>query len=65
MQKLVNKALNKIRLTLKLKGLKNRYLLLNNKANLTSEEQEELELILKSSPSLKIAHELKEELRSY
>jgi transposase len=29
-QKLVNKSLNKIRLALKLKGLKNRYLLLNN-----------------------------------
>jgi transposase len=61
-QKLVNKALNKIRLALKLKGLKNRYLLLNNQANLTSEQQEELELILESSPSLKIGHELKEEL---
>jgi transposase len=61
-QKLVNKALNKIRLALKLKGLKNRCLLLNNQANLTSEEREELEVILRSSPSLKVAHELKEEL---
>jgi transposase len=61
-QKLVNKSLNKIRLILKIKGLKNRCLLMSNQENLTSEEQEDLELILKSSPSLKIAHELKEEL---
>jgi transposase len=61
-QKLVNKALNKIRLALQLKGLKNRYLLTSNQANLSKEEKEELELILKFSPSLKIAHELKEEL---
>jgi transposase len=61
-QKLVNKALNKIRLALKLKGLKNRCLLMNNQINLTVEDREELELILTSSPSLKIAHELKEEL---
>ena len=61
-QKLVNKALNKIRLAVQLKGLKNRYLLMNNQENLTSGEKDDLELILKSSPSLKIAHELKEEL---
>lgn len=61
-QKLINKALNKIRLALNLKGLKNRCLLMNNQGNLTSEEKEELELMLKSSPSLRIAHELKEEL---
>ena len=50
-QKLVNKALNKIRLVLQLKGLKNRCLLMNNQATLTNEDQEELELVLKSSPS--------------
>jgi transposase len=61
-QKLVNKALNKIRLAVKLNGLKNRCLLMNNQVNLTDEEKEELALILESSPSLKIAHELKEEL---
>ena len=55
-------ALNKIRLTLKLNGLKNRYLLMSNQANLTSEERSELELMLTVSPSLRIAHELKEEL---
>ena len=61
-QKLVNKSLNKIRLALKLKGLKSRCLLMNNQANLTNEDREELDLLVKSSPSLKIAHELKEEL---
>ena len=61
-QKLVNKAVNKIRLKLSLKGLKNRWLLMKNKTNLTNEEKEELEPILTSSPSLRIAHELKEEL---
>ena len=61
-QKLVNKALNKIRLALKLKGLKNRCLLMSNQANLINEDQEELELLLKSSPSLRIAYQLKEEL---
>ena len=61
-QKLVNKALNKIRLVLQLKGLRNRYLLMSNQENLTNEEKEDLELILKSSASLRIAHELKEEL---
>lgn len=61
-QKLINKALNKIRLKLELKGLKNRCLLMKNQANLTSESKRELELLLKSSPSLRIAHELKEEL---
>jgi transposase len=63
-QKLVNKALNKIRLILKLKGLKNRCLLMKNQTNLTTEEKLELELLLQFSPSLKIAHELKEELIS-
>ena len=61
-QKLVNKALNKIRLALKLKGLKNRCLLMSNQANLINEDKEELELLLKSSPSLRIAYQLKEEL---
>ena len=61
-QKLVNKALNKIRLALNIKGLKNRCLLMNNQTNLTNEEKEELELIISFSPSLRIAHELKEEL---
>lgn len=40
--KLVNKALNKIRLNLELKGLKNRCLLLKNEADLTQSEKLEL-----------------------
>ena len=35
---------------------------MNNKTSLTNEEQEELELLLSFSPSLRITHELKEEL---
>lgn len=61
-QKLINKALNKIRLILKLKGLKNKYLLMNNQANLTAKDRKELDLVLDLSPSLRIAYELKEEL---
>ena len=61
-QKLVNKALNKIRLVVNLKGLKNRFILMSNQIKLADEEKEELELILSHFPSLRIAHELKEEL---
>ena len=61
-QKLVNKNLNKIRLILKIKGLTNRYLLMSNRVNLSSSEELELEILLQSSPVLRIAHELKEEL---
>lgn len=61
-QKLVNKNLNKIKLTLKIKGLTNRYLLMSNKVNLTLKEELELETLLQSSSVLRIAHELKEEL---
>ena len=35
---------------------------MKNQANLTSEEELELEVLLQSSPCLRIAHELKEEL---
>jgi transposase len=61
-QKLVNKALNKIRLILEFKGWENRYLLMSNQTSLIDEDREKLELILNRSPSLRIAHELKEEL---
>ena len=37
---------------------------MKNQTNLTTEEKLELELLLQFSPSLKIAHELKEELIS-
>ena len=61
--KLVNKALNKIRLLLGLKGLKNRSLLLKNGEDLTEEEKRGLQELLNLSPCLSIAYELKEELR--
>lgn len=61
--KLVNKALNKIRLLLDFKGLKNRCLLMKNASELIKEEPKELEELLNQSPSLRIAYELKEELR--
>ena len=62
--KLVNKSLNKIRLLLDLKGLKNRSLLLKNTCDLTEEEEVDLRKILNKSPCLTIAYELKEELRN-
>ena len=61
--KLVNKSLNKLRLSLDLKGLKNRCLLLKNGRDLTEEEQTELVQLLQKSPCLSIAYELKEEFR--
>ena len=57
--KLVNKALNKMRLNLELKALKNRCLLLKNEADLTESEQLELADLLKDSACLGIAYELK------
>jgi len=61
--KLVNKSLNKIRLLLELKGLKNPCLLMKNGGDLTFEEKGELQELLNYSPILSIAYELKEELR--
>lgn len=61
--KLVNKALNKMRLNLELKGLKNRCLLLKNEVDLSGSEKLELADLLKDSACLGIAYELKEELR--
>jgi transposase len=61
--KLVNQSLNKIRLLLGLRGLKNRSLLLKNGKDLSQEEQVELENILSQSVVLSIAYELKEEFR--
>ncbi len=56
--KLVNKALNKIRLLLDLKGLKNRDLLLKNGEDLTEAEKQDLKELLNNSPCLSIAYEL-------
>jgi transposase len=61
--KLVNKSLNQLRLSLELKGLKNRCLLLKNGRDLTEEENKELVKVLQKSPCLSIAYELKEEFR--
>lgn len=63
-QKLVSKALNKFRLKLELKGLKNRCLLMSNYWDLNFEEKQELAELLHVSPSLAIAHAIKEELIS-
>jgi len=60
---LVNKSLNKMRLRLDLKGLKNRCLLLKNPENLTEEEAIDLRKLLSYSPCLSIAYELRNELR--
>jgi transposase len=60
---LVNKALNKMRLLLDLKGLKNRCLLLKNPENLTDSEKSDLQQLLSHSPCLSMAYELKNELR--
>ena len=56
-QKLVNKALNKIRLQLELKGLKNRCLLMSSYRDLDAQDQQELSQLFHRSPSLAIAHE--------
>lgn len=61
-QKIVNKSLNSIRLKLELKGLKNKNLLMMTQSKLTALEESELELILQFSPTLRIAHELKEDI---
>ncbi len=61
--KLVNQSLNKIRLFLGLKGLENRTILLKNKADLTEEDMKKLQEVLRESPCLRIAYELKEEFR--
>ncbi|NES87101.1 MAG: ISL3 family transposase, partial [Moorea sp. SIO2B7] len=61
--KLVNKSLNKIRLLLGFKDLENRNILLKNNADLIEEEMNKLQEILRESPCLKIAYELKEEFR--
>lgn len=60
--KLVNKAVNQIRLDREIKGLKNRVLILRNHPNLSEEERSDLEEILQKSACLRIVYELKEEL---
>ena len=50
--KLVNKSLNKLRLDLELKGLKNRCLLLNNNQSRSEREIQDLSELLDQSPLL-------------
>lgn len=58
--KLVNQALNQIRLILELNGLKNRCLLCKNGQDLSPESKNELEKLFSQSPCLRIADEFKE-----
>jgi transposase len=59
----INRELNKLRKSLKAKGKGLRYLLLKNQENLTKEEKSDLQSFLSDFPVLKIAFEMKEELR--
>lgn len=61
--KKVNQELNKLRKILKVKEKGLPFLLWKNKEELDEEEREKLESSLKVSPCLRIAYELKEELR--
>lgn len=60
---MVNKRLNQIRCKLGIKASGVRHLLLGNREALSGEEKEKLSSILRDSPSLQIAYEMKEELR--
>ncbi len=61
--KQVNDELNKMRKRLGITNRKSKYLLLKNAEDLTPEKQAELEQVLTQSPSLRIAYEMKSELR--
>lgn len=61
--KKVNQELNKLRIRLGIKSRKSKYLLLKNADDLKPEQQAELEIVLTSSPCLRIAYEMKEEFR--
>ncbi|NER93135.1 MAG: ISL3 family transposase [Symploca sp. SIO1B1] len=61
--KLVNERLNKIRRLVGVKAQGSKYLLLKNQVNLTESEKVELDAILNQSACLRIAYEMKEELR--
>jgi transposase len=60
---LVNKRLNEIRCKLGMRERGIRHLLLSNGEDLSREEKEKLSTLLKESPILQIAYEIKEELR--
>jgi transposase len=61
--KSVNEELNKIRKKAGVTEKHSKYLLLKNATDLNQEQKDKLEKILEHSICLKIAHELKEELR--
>jgi len=61
--KAVNDELNHLRIQLGITSRRSRHLLCKNAEDLTQESQSELELVLAQSPCLRIAYELKEELR--
>lgn len=61
--KKVNDELNKLRKCLGITNKKSKYLLLKNASDLKQEQQEKLEIVLISSPCLRIAYEMKEEFR--
>ncbi len=61
--KKVNDELNRLRRLLGITSRRSKYLLLKNAEDLTAEGQAELEIVLTQSPCLKIAYEMKEELR--
>jgi transposase len=61
--KAVNKDLNKLRRAIGIIDRGSKYLLLSNRINLNYEQIQRREITLKKSKSLRIAYEMKEELR--
>ncbi|NQE38581.1 hypothetical protein E5S67_06366 [Microcoleus sp. IPMA8] len=61
--KAVNKDLNKLRRAVGITDRGNKYLLLSNRSNLSSDQIERLAIILEKSECLRIAYEMKEEFR--
>jgi transposase len=58
--KVVNKDLNKLRIAAGITDKQSKYLLLNNRVNLNSEQIDKLELTLAKSGCLRIAYEIKQ-----
>jgi transposase len=62
--KAVNDELNKVRKQVDIKIKSSKFILLKNGVDLSREEKEKLEIILKCSNRLRLAYELKEEFRA-
>lgn len=60
----VNRELNKLRWKLGVRDRGSKYLLLRNKEDLTDKQRIELETIFKRCECLRLAHEIKEDLRT-